>query len=205
MPEGQPENGQIYAEIMGEIKLRLRAVETCAKGIVPLDLPVVKEFCFLQIRMICELTALACLVAHGDLVKTKKLKDEHAADKIIHALGKLHDDFFPRAVRWTQGPNGKIIHELKGMMTKEEMRTMYHQCGDFLHRGNVEKFLNEPVPRQIPIQEIYDKAQRIADLLAMHTVSMIGYTQHFICILNNEEGKVIVAGANATGKPGPLR
>src|SRR5690242_15713425 len=61
----------LYAGLMTEIKVRINAINTGTMNQIPVPPPLVKEFCFLQIRMICELVALGCLVAHGDISDTK--------------------------------------------------------------------------------------------------------------------------------------
>jgi hypothetical protein len=55
------------------------------------------EFCYFQLRIICELIALACLTAHGDIQGTKsnRLQEAYQADLIIKALTKLHAKFYP--------------------------------------------------------------------------------------------------------------
>ncbi|MGE3580605.1 MAG: hypothetical protein AB7J28_04280, partial [Hyphomonadaceae bacterium] len=58
----------VYASLMEEIKYRHRALNLAAankiEGLGPL---LCEEFCYLQLRMICELLALGCLVAHDDI------------------------------------------------------------------------------------------------------------------------------------------
>lgn len=56
----------LYANIMQEIKIRIAAVDAETMNQLPVVPPLVKEFCYLQFRMICEPIAVGCLVAHGD-------------------------------------------------------------------------------------------------------------------------------------------
>ena len=60
----------------------------------------VGEVCFLQIRMICELLAFACLVAHEDIkaARAPKFTNESHAATILRKLEELHADFFPRRI-----------------------------------------------------------------------------------------------------------
>ncbi len=66
----------LYANLMSEVKVRMASIETICNNQNGLPGPLVREFCFLQLRMICELIALGCLTAHGDIkgVQSKKTK-----------------------------------------------------------------------------------------------------------------------------------
>jgi hypothetical protein len=69
---------------------------------------IVREVRFLQLRMLCELIALACLMAHGDIPAvqaSKKLSKEYSADKIIGQLDALHPNFYPYPVLVTVTSN----------------------------------------------------------------------------------------------------
>ena len=189
---------KLYANIMEEIKIRIAAIDLGTGGKLPLLAPVfVTEFSFLQLRMICELIALGCLVAHGNLKQSKKLKKEWAADKIIEEMEKLHLDFFPRPVRYTQIKEGFRFDLVPGRLTKEGLIELYHECGNHLHRGNVKKLLKAKMPVQVHFPEITARAQKLHDLLAQHVVSTIGNEKHFICVLrnanNNMQAQVTIA------------
>ena len=59
-----------------------------------------REFCFLQLRLLCELVALSCLVAHGTypLCKpTRAEKKAYSADEIMKKLEELRPHFYPLA------------------------------------------------------------------------------------------------------------
>ena len=94
----QVETIKLYADLMGEVKLRISALNTMLGGTTNLPSPIIRETGFLQLRMLCELTALSCLVAHGDIMRTTKIKKEWNAYRIITALAQLHPAFYPRPV-----------------------------------------------------------------------------------------------------------
>lgn len=71
------------------------------------------EFCFLQLRMLCELIALGCLTAHGDL-EAGKLKKSHKADQIIRRLEVLHPDFYPKAATQTKAGQTNMMQSYSG-------------------------------------------------------------------------------------------
>jgi hypothetical protein len=121
-----------YLGLMEEASYRLLAMDTALEGRTGLPPGAIKEYCFLQLRMLCELIALGCLTAHGDL-QTGKLKDAYEADKIIRRLQRLHPDFYPiAAIRTDKGPR---LYE-DGFLTKEALTKLYWRCGDVLHRGS---------------------------------------------------------------------
>src|SRR6516162_9507585 len=122
-----------YSILMHEAKHRLWAMDTALGGQTGLPDGAIPELCFLQLRMLCELIALGCLTAHGDVV-TGKLKEEYKADKILSRLQQLHSDFYPYAATRTEAG----IELRKDGFTKEELTKLYWKCGDVLHRGTVE-------------------------------------------------------------------
>jgi hypothetical protein len=114
-----------YSILMHEAKRRLFAIDTALEGKTGLPNGVICEFCFLELRILCELIALGCLTANGDLM-TGKLRETWQADKIIRGLEELHPKFYPYT-------------ELKeGVFTKEELVKLWRKCGDVLHRGTFE-------------------------------------------------------------------
>src|ERR1019366_9455022 len=92
----------LYLGLMEEIKFRFGTISRITQGDLPLPPKAIQEYCLLQIRMVCELISLACLVAHGDISKSNRLTKTYQADKIISELETLHPDFFPKPVTMTQ-------------------------------------------------------------------------------------------------------
>lgn len=153
----------LYANLMTEIKIRITAINTGTLNQLPVPPPIVKEFCFLQVRMICELIALGCLVAHGDISATKssKLQKAWEADKIIEALEALHPDFFPVPVVQGIGAplsSGAKHHTIEPRvphpLPKAEFLKLYHKCGETLHRGSIKKLLSQKTPIQVHYPDI---------------------------------------------------
>jgi hypothetical protein len=97
-----------------------------AQGDIPLPGKAIQEFCVLEIRMVCELIALACVVAHGDdIADSNKLEKEWQAGRIVSALERLHPGFFPVPVTMTQTlePKGWHLEEVKsGFLTPHQER-----------------------------------------------------------------------------------
>lgn len=178
-----------YADILQEINLRIFAINHCAAGKALLAPPFVKEFCYLQIRMICELVALGCLVAHGDVTQasSKKLQGEWSADLIMKTLENLHPNFYPQAVKMTKTANGQHLQGQACPLTKQEFLRLYHNCGEVLHRGSLRKLLSERQPAQTQFPDVTKKAQKLMDLLANHILVMQNGEQAFIAILQSAD------------------
>lgn len=195
---------KLYANIIGEIKLRIAAIDTGTTNKLPVSPPLVREFCFLQFRMICELIAFGCLVAHGDISGTKhpKLQKAWEADKIIELLEALHPDFFPIPV--VQGRD-KVGHTLSprepNPLPKKEFLDLYRKCGEVLHRGSARKLLSQKEPIRIHYPELTAVAQKFVDLLSVHQVRMLGGKMFFVCILSNAEDNMNVQVAIAEELP----
>jgi hypothetical protein len=196
----QIETSRLYAKIMTEIKLRIGAINTGTMNLLPVPPPFVREFCFLQIRMICELIALGCLTAHGDITATRshKLQKAWKADEIIERLEALHTNFFPIPVIQGKNEMGHTVDpKTPNPLVKAEFLRLYRKCGGALHRGSVRKFVSEKTPVQIHYPEITALAQKLQDLLSVHMVSMLGGEMVFICVLFNRNDNMNVQVAIA--------
>lgn len=172
--EKQLAANELYVGLISEVKLRIAAIDACTSGTMPLAGPFITEFCFLQLRMICETVALACLTAHGDLDLKKWVKKEWNAEKIMDELEVLHPDFFPSAVKVERTKEYVEISPITGRMTKKELLDLYTECGRYLHRGTHRKILKQRMPVQINFPQITSRAQKIVDLLESHTIVMLG-------------------------------
>jgi hypothetical protein len=85
----------LYSRLMDELKQRSMLLGQLASGTLNFAIIPNFELCQLQIRLICEIFALACLTAHGDIpdVKSAMMQKEYNAEKIIGKLGRLHPNF----------------------------------------------------------------------------------------------------------------
>jgi hypothetical protein len=166
---------------MDEIKRRSSIIDSVLadEALLP---PIVRaELCYLQLRMICELIALGCLAVHGDIeaTRTGRMRKAYAADWIINSLSGLHPGFYPHASRLVNGDPAKrprIEPVMTGFLTKEDIISLWRECGDFLHRGTLRSILSNKSrrPNFSPIQTHINK---IVTLL----------NEHLICLINSEE------------------
>jgi len=183
--------GPIYARLMEEIKLRVAVTE-----LLILDekrLPAISRFeiCYLQLRKIVEVFALACLAAHGDVpqVKSKLLQKTYDADKIIKELGRLHPSFYPIPSKQIKDPiTGKIekVENIQsGYLTKEELLSLYGECGNYLHRGSIRQLLTKWGP-DLNFERIKECIRKISILLNHHQIQTIHPKIQFWIIMQAE-------------------
>src|ERR1700731_3310032 len=85
----------LYQSIMVEVMIRAFSINVATTTPTEIPQALIREYCWLQLRMLCELVALGCLVAHGDIAKSKYFQKEYKADDFLQALEKLHADFYP--------------------------------------------------------------------------------------------------------------
>lgn len=171
----------LYASLMEEAKGRIEAIGHTIQHKTGLADQLEREFCTLQIRMLCELIALGCLVAH-DAVRTRKLSRAHYAPHIIAGLERLHPRFYPRPVRQTDRGVEDIT---TGYLTKEELVKLVGACGDTLHRGSTKNLLH---PRTLPRDAIITWSQKIRTLLDIHWFTLSDGRPHYLCSMTGGEG-----------------
>jgi len=102
-----PEVTDIYGELLSEVARRCDLVRGIMNYRLPLHRQFAVEICFLEFRSICELIALACISAHGDMTeireKERKLRDTYKADFIIRRLSEINADFYPIPIKRIRG------------------------------------------------------------------------------------------------------
>jgi hypothetical protein len=178
----------LYTSLIEEAKGRLDAIErTLVQRDIGLADRLAREFCALQLRMLCELIALGCLVAHGDIPATRnpRLSRAHKASQIIVELEKLHPDFYPRPVRLTE----RGVEDIQtGFLTKDELTKLVGICGDALHRGSARNLLS---PRTLSRNAITEWTQRIRTLLNIHWFTLSDGRPHYLCSMTGGEGGTV--------------
>ena len=140
--------------------------------------------------MLCELIALACTVAHGDLVKTRatSLRKEWKVGKITKVLDGIHPNFFPRAATQERIRPGHFKYtrlSTKESMSKAELNRLYNICGDRGphrgHIGNLDKISKKSLTENF--QEIISWTTRITELLSAHVISLLDGQTKYTCTL----------------------
>jgi hypothetical protein len=162
-----------YCELMKAIKMRtavMNDVLTDHRGLPPFC---ISEIVHLQIRMICELLAIACLVAHRGLkgAQSARLTNAYQADFIMNALEKLHPRFYPRPTQQflRDGKPYKIEDIKDGFLTKAELLKSYRDAATFLHVGSITELLGKR-RRVINLTTLSDWLKKLMVLLSHHNI-----------------------------------
>jgi hypothetical protein len=181
----------VYAQLMEEAKIRMTCIGLAAEGYLP-SLPgqVVHEFCYLQLRMLCEVVALAILTAHGDMALPGKLRKAYSPDEIFERLGQLHPDFFPVPIARISLGRPKAIDRLRldsdaTVLTKDELIALHAKCGDVLHRGSLKKLLSPKMPTRTNFPDVNNWLTQFIFLLDYHFIHHRDGVTSFLCELKS--------------------
>jgi hypothetical protein len=135
---------QSYCGLMHDIKIRVDAMQKLAKNRSKLPEHIAHECEQLQIRMISETLAVACLLVHGDIegARSKRLTKAYQADFIINALEALHPRFYPQPTKQILDNGRPVAIETvtESYLTKAEMLKSYRDAAAFLHAGSLNEF-----------------------------------------------------------------
>jgi hypothetical protein len=187
----QTEAGRRYASLLDEAMGRINCVDAAVTGRLGLSPALVREFSYLQIRMLCEVVSLGCLVAHGDIAETQSgaLQKEWSANRIINRLGSLHPNFYPHPIRLTFAPGHVHFDRVEsGFLTKAELLRLYRKCGSILHRASLENLVPNANERHSPdFTDVVEWTNKIIKLLDQHHIASVDNLSHFICMLKNED------------------
>jgi hypothetical protein len=183
----------LYGDLMEEVKARFHTINHAANGRTGMGAPFVRELLYLQLRFLCELVALSCLVAHGDIaaLQAHKIGRSYSADEILNKMERLRPHFYPIAVpetSVTQLSAGGRNHDLRlvdpSPLPKEALIALYGATHRHLHRGSLKKLLTASAPLDLTINvpEIISRAQKFSDLLAHHAIAVSEH-EIIICLL----------------------
>jgi hypothetical protein len=194
----QHEMVELYITLMGEIRKRIDAIEPCIKKKTGLERHIEWELCFLQLRKICELISIGCLVAHGDIEKVhgRALSKAWNPNDIIVEMEKLHSKFFPIAavLKGTTDGIKQFTAAPAGHLTKEGLLDIYGKAGDALHSGNLRSIVRGRVIK-VSFNEINAWTHQIIDLLKVHFILPRHGKGGLLCVLKNtlKDGDVTVS------------
>ena len=206
---GQTPKLSLYADIMFELRRRVEWVGHVVAGQTNLDPHLGQEFCLLQLRFACELLALGCLVAHGDIAETqsKRFSDEWSATNLLNGLERLNAAFFPIPVQQTP-----TAHEVRGKVVdgwhfqevsepylkKSDVVRLYGRLGEALHRGSANRLSTSRARYQGRSDAIVNDTNSLIRLLSLHRMQLVTGDQ-FVCMLKNENDEVSTFLASPVG------
>jgi hypothetical protein len=190
----QIEASNLYSAMMEEIKVRIQFIETAIQGryFMPHG-QLVREVSYLQLRLICEMIALSCLVVHGDIKSTqeKRFMKEYDATKIIAGLQDLHPNFYPLPVSATEsmatpdGSKGWTLTPIpNGFLTKGDLFNLYGKTGSYVHRGSIKKLLKAKMPIEHAYTDVWNWLKKIGKLLSSHQIALLDGKTWFVCYLS---------------------
>jgi hypothetical protein len=160
-----------YCNLMQEIKIRDQSMAELSSSPIPAQ--IAYESCYLQLRMICELIAIGCLVVHGDIPAiTKKLKKSWDHDFVIKRLSEIHPDFYPHPKEPILGDRYNLRDVTEDILTKSELLALYGKSGDRLHRGTAENALSKLNPNNVSFVQIQAWRTKIVRLLQHHWITL---------------------------------
>jgi hypothetical protein len=188
---------RLYMAFMDEIKERIALIEHIAGHTIPLPRLSVRprvlagrasfEVCQLQVRLICEALALACLTAHGEIpeVQGKDLRKAYEADKIMSRLEKLHPDFYPIRTHVTFSEEGPHVQGLRDRgIRKTALIAAYNDTGNYLHRGTMKRVDLGEVP-PVDVEKVLAWNADLIDLLfSTHMIGRRGANQAIVCTMS---------------------
>lgn len=183
-----------YRALMVEVKYRIEAIDRVLQGETSLRAKIGEELCYLQLRMICELIAIGCLVLHEDtMFMSQKLLKSYEADRIMGGLESLHPKFFPQPLVQNdvheEGLPPQWLHLESGFLTKDDLSRLWsREAGGRLHRGSARNVLKSDTP--LILDKVRHWRDKIVTLLNRHIV--LSNDEKTICyvIMNNDQGEV---------------
>jgi hypothetical protein len=184
-----------YARLMDEIKRRHALIAQVLNQTIPMPQMAAFEFCYLQLRKICEIFALGCLAAHGDIpeVRSKLLQKTYNADQIMKQMSHIHSEFYPvpgkqTVDQVTQRPI-EVPPITTGFLTKDELLALYGECGNYLHRGTIRQLVGKWEPT-LDFEKIALWISKIVTLLSHHQIQTSQPSKQIWVLMHAEDGNV---------------
>lgn len=181
---------KLYASIMEEIMVRIHSAHTLIRIPFSLSTVLVREYAYLQLRICCELVALACLVCHNDIkaAQTKRITKSYVPGDILTQLEELHPDFYPVPVSLSFPEIGRVHLDNfeKPYLRKDELIKLWKKSGDFLHKGSLRQMLDgKPNHRtNVNLDDVVEKLQLMVNLVNTHKISRVGHNFHFLVYMD---------------------
>jgi hypothetical protein len=198
-----------YTDLMQEIKERLYAIEDVLSARTALQGPLAHEFCFLQLRLICECISYACVIAHAYIreLTASKFQKEWSADSLMKALDSLHKDFYPKPQKITVTDRVQLDEMDAPYLTKAELRKLNGICGYRLHRGSPEKYTYNPTPQRLAAdrQTVIDYGNKVFRLMESHLIAHRGDARYILCRFRERGAPVEVWLAGVSNDVAPAR
>ncbi len=190
-PSTRDEKARTYLVVMEEVRSRFQAIDVAVNS--PLHPILIREICYLELRHICELVAIGCLIAQGDFKSYRTFREAYSPIPIFKHLESLHESFFPQPV--DRSEKDRNVHlefnEKPNAITRKELEKLWQQSGDHLHRLSASKFFK---PKDIDpdiIGKIINIKQKMVELLDNHGISIPSPKVMLVVSLSQPDCRVI--------------
>jgi hypothetical protein len=185
----------LYCGLVEEIKIRVKSIQDVITGGISPPFPglIAQEHCYVQLRMVCELVAIGCIVVHNQTSEVSAFERLWNAKDIMDRLAKLNPYCFPIAVNIVRHPIGSpfafdIYPATPAPLTKDHFLKLYGRCGDRLHRGHLRKITSSIPAEPVSWVDVGDTLNKIIGLLKAHQISSADYRNHYTCAMENTPG-----------------
>lgn len=170
-PTTRDDRAKIYLHCMLECHARIES----ANIVLSSDLkPLFKnEFCWLQLRHICEVMAMGCITAQGDFETYRDFSTSHSPPKIFRQLIKLNQHFFPQPVKLGENEDGiKTIewNQKPEAINQSEVEKLWSVSGNQLHRLSAKKYLKTTMQPPESVTIVQNHLIKIVRLLESHII-----------------------------------
>ncbi len=198
----QTETQNIYIALMRQIKYRANVIEQIdANPGFGIYRQTRMEFICLQLRMILESIALACLVANSEELGkiSMALTKEYRPKQILKEIESINPNCYPQPVELMEKPSGTVlglesrlgsryrgeIAERAGndWLMREDIGEIYGRLGDILHAKNPLRGKVDLNYFEVEGPKWYNK---IVNLVTHHKVAILNDRRMYIVVVNHE-------------------
>lgn len=178
-----------YTALMREIKLRVKSMSQMHDLCGPTGLhpQAALDYDYLQLRLICELIAIGCMVAHDHPKALYRLRGAWRPEEILRDLEEVFPSFYPI-------PISNPIHEgatlrynvltTTDCLTRTELPKVWTVCGGRLHETLSAILARRPVAPDFT--EVESFVAKIKSLLACHQITLKDQDKHFLVLMGKD-------------------
>jgi hypothetical protein len=205
-----PPELRAYLGFMREIKHRHQQISAVFSGEHGLTRQFVHDLGWLQLRLMCETLALACLVVHEAIPvsRTLKMQREYKANVILKKLEELHPSYFPKPM--VEQPDSdypgvmRVSDKEDGFLSKRELVKLYGVPGEHLHRGSLDDIAQKKRAFPFDAKTVTRPLGKIAELLELHTIQPIDPSWVYLVRMANSRNQVELKGYQRTPDGGSV-
>jgi hypothetical protein len=183
----------MYIGLMTEVKIRASALNRFIQSKPNLHGQLMKEFIYLQLRMVFEIIAIGALALQKNTSTARELEKLWHAGDVIDRLERINPHCFPRACVISRGTDMNFFVEDVDPppLTKKEFVSLYKHCGAELHKGTLKDILGAKMSAAVSLDDSQHISKKLAQLLESHRIASADYKTHYICKMSNGSKKEV--------------